>query len=422
MEQIKCLVLTKFRVYSIAVPEVTKDVAKPFRGIVLFQIYILTLWFNRPVFDFSGAKIRLELISVLLLVVFYIKNRVNLKNDSFKSGWFSVLRVSGLAWITLSLFTSFYFAPSPFRSLWVVLQIGVGISSMALLLNVRNKDFLIDLANRAIFPLLVLYSTTYIFFALSLNSLVLNQVSSSGRLTGFSYESNILASQAVIWMGVIYQNRERLTRWKNSTFLLLTIVIIGTGTRAAIFALFLILTFHLIRLIKGIRLSGWVIALLVTTILIFVNSIFTSIVLKTNLGNSFGRTFQVFDTNADTAQYRLRVFEIAIEDIRQSRDINKIFGNGTNSFAQLNPLDISKVEEGYLSNVWLATLYDSGIVGFSLFMLFAYSLYRITRPSGFESVLVLLSIAVCATTTSMIWFSFLWISLSFLKVGDKSKK
>jgi hypothetical protein len=401
-----------------SVNEVVEGKRVTFKGIFYFQLYFLTTWINSPFFEFIGAEIRLETFSFLLLIIFYLKNKSHIEMNLINKTSYKMFKALSILWVFSNVFSSLYFAITPRRSLWIFSQMLTGLLVLLILSKMRNKTILVDAANRSIFPLLVFYTFTYFIYIFGLN-VFSNQISDTGRLTGFSFEANILGSQAAIWLGVLYQYRPQLVRWKNSTYVALIIVIISTGTRAAIFSVLTLFAFHLFSLIRNGRLYGIMFTIFFTSIILFFASTSLNLVFYAAFENNLGRVGQLFDLNSGTGNYRLQVYEIAVDEIRTSRGISKAFGNGTNSFSQFHPIDISKVEEGYLSNAWLASIYDTGFVGFTVFMLMGLSFYRATKAANFGSLSIWLPIIFCASTTNMLWFAYVWVSLGLVNLNSK---
>lgn len=294
----------------------------------------------------------------------------------------------------------------------------MGSFSFYLIYKIPYKDFLIGILNTTVFPLYFVYALAFLIHVTGLSPSGFGLISAGNRLTGFSYESNILGSETLFWLATIYQKRDRLLKWKRLSFASLSIVIVGTGTRAAIVSLIFLGIYHYIYKLRSSKNSGISIFFVVVSLMLLASSTIIGVIQQGNTSNNIGRLTNGFDLNSGTGAYRLAVYKIAISDIKSASGSVQLFGHGTNSFAQLHPLDISKVETGYLSDLWLEVLYDSGLFGLISFILLLILAIRRTRKSEKNSIVFWISLIFCATTTSMLWFSYTWVIIAFLAFND----
>lgn len=124
-----------------------------------------------------------------------------------------------------------------------------------------------------------------------------------------------------------------------------------------------------------------------------------------------------------TVNYRLSTYFRALNDWAAS----PWFGNGANAFAQ--KYVTSSFTPGWISNMTLMALHDSGIVGFALLLAwlvwFVWDLVRGLRNSrrGVTYVLMLgltigfVGLFVAYQFTTALWLGFTWLYLGLLKSG-----
>lgn len=323
-----------------------------------------------------------------------------------------------MVWILANLFSSVVLAVLPQKSIWMLAQILTASLGYFLICGFEDKVSLIQEANKVVRPLIYFYALGYAFYLLHISGSGLGMLSPSHRLTGWSYESNILGSQAIFWMAVVYQWRSSLPKKQTWFFVAISVVVVGTGTRAAIISLLVVAIYHLISNLKYSQFSiQFLIAIPALVIILISSTVFSSISQEYSK-NSIGRVASLVDLNSQTATYRLRVYRIAFDDINSFDLSRKLFGSGTNSFAQVHPLDISRVETGYLSDIWLEVWYDVGIIGLISFLMMLFTLIKRTRKVQSSSIIFWTTMAMCASTTSMVWFSYLWLFIGLLEFKD----
>ncbi len=181
-------------------------------------------------------------------------------------------------------------------------------------------------------------------------------VQSGLRATGISFEANILAGYAAIWLYILLTQRRRPSTSEWWLIAGCTIVIPLTATRAAIVAVCLGLAIALFA-------NGRVLRRLVPLALVTAFSLAAAITAFPSIIEDTFSKFSDFAFSNQTSTFRYATWDLAWTDINYG--LNWLFGLGTNSYGQRHTLltDPTNTREGYLGNLPLQTLYDTGIVG-----------------------------------------------------------
>jgi hypothetical protein len=323
----------------------------------------------------------------------------------------------GYFWIGCTALSSLFIAPVPSKSLWVTVQIACAVAVYALVSHRNDIKRRIVCIGTWVLGLISLVSILG-FLAVEFGNIPSKNVigvEPDGRLIGLSFEVNAFAAQSVCWLAVMFVWRRRLNRIHAALAILIGIAVILAATRAAWVALaFLIFLLIIGAMISGRRPSLYLaipgLALLITYGL-------AGGIQAQNRGDIAWRLLNVFNTSEGTGAYRKDIYEVALSDTNQTV-FRLLFGSGANSFSQYHVVDSTGVGAPYLSSVWIAVIYDSGVVGFVLFvaMLVACILRCKNRSNA---VVVLICLLICATTTNMIWFAFFWIYLALVPVSSR---
>jgi len=340
-----------------------------------------------------------------------MQNRLSLgiaQSNSIGKG----IPISLILLVGISGFSSIYFAIAPLQSLWMLAQISSGIAVYYYVQRVERKDVIFLLASRTSFALTSFYVIYSALFLSHISSDPLGMFNVDNRFHGLSFESNILASQALFWIFIELKFRRPVNLIGSGPIFCLVIVIFLSQTRAAIVCL-VILVFAGIWKKSLTAPFGLVQLILVCSFVLFLGTFnFNQIAQKYPEGSLQGRVLRLVDLNSGTAMYRKEVTKIALDDIKNSNMAIQLFGSGTNSFKQHHELDISKVESGYIGSLWIQTLYDAGLAGLFLVVLFFFNQFRLNTKNSFLSKIFYISVLLCAGVTNMIWFAYLWVSLS----------
>ena len=392
-------------------PNWLEDKTSSFRSVILFRVYILSILITKTAFQARDANIRLEHVSWIILLWFIYVNR-NLRGYSalrIRSPYATII----FCWLFLASIVSLYFTLYPLKSLWILYQITVGIVTFVLLVKNPYKDFIYQQFYVVINFLMKFYVIVFLIYTFNLVPLSFNLIIIE-RLTGFSYEPNILGGMAMAWIGLmyIYEKGKPLSLASCINYSCATLVVLGSGTRAAMVSLIFFSFYVLIEKLKRQQLLPLMNLFLLAPVAVAVYIIFIGQWSVSTLSSNIGRITSAFDLSAQTFQYRLNVSAIAIQDIEDFSTARLLFGDGLNSFSQTYQIDISKVESAYLSNLFLGIVHDTGILGFLLFLSFILSLFHISVIHTRRSVVFWFSFFVCTFTTNSTWFVYTWVFIA----------
>ena len=376
---------------------------------VLLSIFIISTWVNFPFITIFGAQLRFEFFTSLILLHFVILNRKYLGINSFHSRF----PIALLFFILINLISSLYFALVPLQSLWMLLQIVNGMFAYGILKRVFHKELFFKSSSR-VTQFIAFFYLIYCFLKL-INVIKdpLNLFDESGRFHGYSFESNILASQSLFW--IFIENKFNNHKSKIHFLLVSTLILLIflSQTRAAIFCLLVYFFAHRFKttLQNPIRIVQLT---FLFALLLFLSNLNITQMSKYYDDNTFqGRILRLVDLNSGTALYRKEVIKIALDDFNKSSDVIQYLGSGTNSFKQHHEIDISKVESGYIPSLWIQCLYDSGLFGVFFILIFFMNQFRINASNSIYDKLFYVSVILCAGFTNAIWFSYFWLSLGF---------
>lgn len=236
---------------------------------------------------------------------------------------------------------------------------------------------------------------------------------SGARATGISFEPNILAGYAALWLYILITQAKRPSRGEWWLIAGCVVVIPLTGTRAAIVALVAGLAVVLLAMPRLIpRLVP--IAVLAGVGLVVIVALYPAIVTDT-----FARFTDLAFSN-QTATFRYDVWDTAWLDISSSG--NWVFGHGTNTYGQWHYLstDPTKTTPGYLGNLPLQTLYDTGVLGVVLLLGAALSLlHGSTRKGRARRVGALVTFTLIAIACNPMFLASFWLFAGLALAKDK---
>jgi len=237
--------------------------------------------------------------------------------------------------------------------------------------------------------------------------------SSSFRLSGLMPEPNLFASLAVFAIVILLFNEHGAkVPYSKTIATICVLAVFLTVTRAAWVTLAGIAVVLLVQrkvFIKSI-LFGAVFAPM--TYLLLLNSDFLQFA---DFSSSLqARVDTLFDfENGTGALRRLTDSEASAEMLN---DNSWIFGHGFNSYPQLHEYGVTEWASNYLANLWIAVIYDGGLVSFMLLLGLLAVVVKLKPQSG--TVLLVGSFSILASATSPVWFGFVWVvfSLQLLRV------
>ncbi|GAA4708385.1 O-antigen ligase family protein [Nocardioides conyzicola] len=223
------------------------------------------------------------------------------------------------------------------------------------------------------------------------------------RARGITLEPNILGSTSVAWITVVYYWRHVVPRW----VLLSTVPIAAAGltslTRTTIACLLLVGAIIALRNF-GSFVRGAVLAAVSIPVLL---SVAGSSVLAAQ-----GRAASLLDFNdfsQGTGAFRSRSWQLALDDL--SNGTGWLTGFGINSFPQRYEAYVNHKSLDYLSNFWITTLYDTGVVGAFLLVLALVAIVRAV-PRKYDALPFFIGFAISQSVTSTSWLLFTWFTVA----------
>lgn len=222
---------------------------------------------------------------------------------------------------------------------------------------------------------------------------------------GLSYEANILGSTLGLWVLIALMNAGSVTaRARQFVVSVGTLAILLTLTRAAAVGvavgalLWLMLTSASSRRLAVKIGSAGAVLLIVAAPLLETASVFEKGSELLNFGSSTGK-------------YRVDSWQTAIDDLG-SREL--LIGLGSNSFGQrhLDPSLPTDPTPGYLANLPLQLVYDSGVIGAVLLGLATATAMGGTLRKRAPAIGLLCAYLIFSIATSLLWFGTTWILLA----------
>jgi hypothetical protein len=122
--------------------------------------------------------------------------------------------------------------------------------------------------------------------------------------------------------------------------------------------------------------------------------------------------FGQLSLSSGTGGYRRLVWDLAFRDMHRWR---LVLGNGVNTFGQRHDDPTRKGVPGYLMTLPLQIVYDSGLVGLALLLIFFVLLFR-EVPSRRRMLALALGavFAITSLSTSTFWLSTTWIVMALM--------
>ncbi|NWL35199.1 O-antigen ligase family protein [Paenarthrobacter nitroguajacolicus] len=374
---------------------------------------------------FNGLSIDLGFLSVrpehLTLVVFVIMlYHMRMRRIP------ATLRKSRLPLICLAFGFIFWSAiislgsPSPTASLWIVFQYALGIVWLLPFASLGGEKAKLVKAGTFVFAGVTLVSLMgYLGRVLGLGA-ELGVSQQSGRLQGFSFEPNIFASQAVVWLGVLYVWRSSLHRLDRLAAAVIVVGVLFAGTRSAWLALVAIIALAVLNVLRRGSTRSVIVAGAIGVIGVAAPFVFSTLASAGLLGSEITyRLDNLLESDSGTGAYRIDNFELAFSDL--STWDSWWTGLGANSFSQYHTIDSTGTGPAYLGSLWITLVYDSGFIGLALFCGLFISIWRLSERRA-ESLAIFVAIAICAAFTNFLWFQYAWLSLAMVIGRSKEAK
>ncbi|WP_255546226.1 O-antigen ligase [Glaciihabitans sp. dw_435] len=198
--------------------------------------------------------------------------------------------------------------------------------------------------------------------------------------------------------------RRSLNRRVNSLVWIIALATILTMTRAAWVALAVIVVFALVRdRSRAVQNIGVVIVSIVVVLGSLASGALNWLTPLTD------RATSLFDLESGTGGFRARSWAMAFDDISAQ---NSLFtGLGVNTFEQRHADLVQAGLADYLSNAWIAQLYDVGLLGLCAVIVGLIFVWWSTRRRG-DSIAFFVALAITTALTNSLWFAFGWVFMT----------
>jgi len=368
--------------------------------------YIFTLCCNGLVFQIGPIAIRPEHFGLLLLVVIAVKTH----SQSSRNGGAAPLAFWLLigVWVSLGCIANAFVAPEPAASFYILSWIISSLAAFALVSRSAHKAQMINIGTYVIGAVSVASVASWILSEATRQALpltILDNGDGLARIVGFAFEPNIMGALLVTWIALALYWKHDLTRASLILVPIISVASILTMTRAAWASLVLILLINLAYAQRN-RLGKVLLLLIAAAVVAF------SLVSSTDgAGAVVGKINSFFDFGSGTGAFRSLSWRIAIEDIQMLE--SWFSGLGTNSFVQRHADLVDSARIDYLSNAWIAQLYDTGVLGL-VALIAAFIVLWLTstrRPAAFP---LFASIALTSALTNNLWFAFPWAFMALI--------
>ncbi|MBY4036025.1 O-antigen ligase family protein [Rhodococcus fascians] len=384
--------------------------------VLAWAVYFFAITANGLVVSAGFGTLRPELMALPVLGIIILQDRSR-TDDLPRRRILSPLAFASTIWLLVTALSSAFVAPEQLRSLWICIQIAAAVGTYFALSNSKHKALFFKIGSRIISSIAALSIALY--FTTKFGSLKIPfefGVAEDGRLIGLSFEVNVFAAQCVGWLAVMFARRGSKLRHEYLMVATLAVAVVLGGTRAAWIALGLIACFKVVDLFRQGKVSQSMsicIAILLGLVYLIAESS------NSQSGDDLAwRVSNIFNVTQGTGAYRIDIYSMALEDVNTLS--RWLFGSGANSFSQYHPIDTTGTGAPYLSSVWAAVLYDSGLVGFVAFIgLLVACIYRFSNR--WIGIIVPVTLLICSTTTNIVWFAFTWVYIALVEVSDERR-
>ena len=382
-------------------------------------LYFISISVTGIVFEVGPAKVHAELLALPLLWVCIARLR-HLDIRSILTPVHSVTMLSvASGYFLWAGITSGLNAPNPFPSIWMLIQVLAGFVSYFLIRQSESEKVWMIQAGTIIIggisAISILGWIARTVFGLPLAEVP--GVASDGRLIGFSFETNIFASQCVAWIALCSRRWASLGRLSKALNFVLGIAVVLAGTRSAWIALAFVLFVSACEGVRRTRKWLWGIVGLLSAFPWILSTVASPAEAQSD--SLLWRLSNLLNSDVGTGAYRFNIYETAIDDITNSQRL--WWGSGMNSFSQFHLIDATGVSSAYLSSVWISAVYDTGLIGFLLFIALLVIVVLSTRKR-FDGLVVVGAVMICASATNLVWFQYPWICMALLEVAKRDSE
>ena len=375
-------------------------------------------------FNFWGTSIYYNQLYVLLLLfIFFLgipfRNRINIR----------IPRIYVLAILYIIINFLFNMLNRVPLENWNV--------SLIILLSIIESIIVYNLCKKLDFERILnlyLYSFLFNFFLMILEVIVSpDQEAFCGLMLEPNISGSFYATAIILSLGSYKATKQSISKYLMIAF---TIGIILSVTRASWISVILcLIVFFLIEniMIKSkMRFKSVILATL--SICIAIGTLVTNPTILDKGSLFFYKIINLFEFKSGTGAFRLFMFKQAIDTIAT----NPFWGRGTSSFGLYYNYDVGmsglQNHEAYLPNLYLGSLFDTGLLGFltlSFFLcLICFKLFKIIQEDCNYCVKILslsllmgfISFLICYNLTSAFWFPGFWNYIAIVCLAiDKYK-
>ncbi|WP_378147686.1 O-antigen ligase family protein [Cnuibacter sp. UC19_7] len=369
--------------------------------------YLIAINVNGLIVVAGGVSIKPEIVGLLLLLL-------ALRKNSPSSRLSQPARVGGGAVVVallllLSLFlASVLRAPESDKSLWIWIQFSMSVVAFLMIAHQRAIDpRFIRIGNVVVGAICLVSLTGFVGALVGVVPPGTMGVGPDMRLIGFSIETNIFAAQVVSWLAVVWCVRVRPSRWERALLIVMVLAVLLAGTRSAWLAGAVLLA---AMLGSHFRRSMW--SLLISSVLLVLAATTPAVIGVIAAGSPpdslAWRLNNLMSFDTGTGAYRVNIYDTAWAEIVTWP--RWLVGSGMNSYSQFHPIDATNQYAEYLGNVWLALLYDGGVIAALLFVVLLIITIRSAALPG-RSAVTIAAVLLCSTATNIIWFQFAWVAI-----------
>ncbi|WP_173922492.1 O-antigen ligase [Agromyces sp. Marseille-P2726] len=371
-------------------------------------VLLVLSWANSVTIALGPANLRIEIFALVLAGVAALLDPRGIR----KLGWFSILvAAAAAAWLVASAFASATAAEEPVRSYYMLGMLIAGVGAYFLVSGrVSDPVWVVRMGTSA---LAVLCGVCLLLLVTGLTGpplLIPPQGGVLWRVRGLALEANLMGSICAGWLAVMFYWRRRLGRVHIVSAVVISLAAVLTNTRAtwiclAVLGIALALTYrkHAVALLP--------------LVLAIVIAVIAALPSNSEQESLLWKASNIFSAQDGTGLYRIRTWDIAFDDLNSAN--GWLTGLGVNSYPQRHPIDITNVTEGYVGNVWVSTIYDSGIIGLILFALMLVLMW-LRSPDRLGALPLFATLGISFTFTNGFWMLFPWIYLALVSVGPKA--
>lgn len=390
---------------------------------VAWVIYCAGLSMSGLSIQALGQQILIEHVMLFVLLVQIIllgrRDAVSIPKRRFLLTLAASLMVS---WFVLIILTSLLNAPAPSESMRLLFWLLLNFVALICVFQMKmSSSKMVRDGAITIIVVAGIYLVAWIYAnaTSTLTDFVeKDYASSTYRLKGLMLEPNLLAAYYLLFLCVAYAFRQHLSSalyW--CVVIASSTIVFATYTRTAWIFIALIIALSLLQ-----QKTAWIKILLVPFVLLVASLVFSleawsGSTERSIVGTAIGRLEELFDFESGTGGFRMRTWQIAVEEI--ARD-GMLLGHGYNGFTQSHESSITGDGRLYLGLLWLALLYDGGIFAF---LLFVTAFVLCWRLAGRKAALFFLAFIAVSTSTNPTWYAFPWVLMALVlrEVGGSAR-